>query len=133
MQNLFVLKVTWKRSLRQLFICLRPPPCLRVKGKLFCRFGPWTHKYCKSLTEPEFSFNTTQHPPPSHHTLNVSSRGGGGFELETMPLNTSRARICKRLRRPGSDSEDSIPPAGPVRQIGLSYRPVRLGIDSWAP
>ncbi len=22
---------------------------------------------------------------------------------------------------------------GPVRQIGLSYRPARLGIDSWAP
>jgi hypothetical protein len=24
-------------------------------------------------------------------------------------------------------------PCGPVRQIGLSYRPTRLGIDSWAP
>ncbi len=24
-------------------------------------------------------------------------------------------------------------PGGPVRQIGLSYRPARLGIDSWAP
>ncbi len=48
-----------------------------------------------------------------------------------------RARFCKRLRRTGIDSEDPIPPAmqhgGPVRQIGLSYRPVRLGIDSWAP
>jgi hypothetical protein len=24
-------------------------------------------------------------------------------------------------------------PGGPARQIGLSYRPARLGIDSWAP
>ncbi len=24
-------------------------------------------------------------------------------------------------------------PGGPVLQIGLSYRPVSLGIDSWAP
>jgi hypothetical protein len=33
-----------------------------------------------------------------------------------------RARICKRLRSPGIDF---------VRQIGLMYRPARLGIDSW--
>ncbi len=44
------------------------------------------------------------------------------------------ARICKRLRRPGIDSEDSIPPAyvgwrAGIRQIGLSFRPIRLGID----
>jgi hypothetical protein len=29
MQNLFVLKVTWKGTLRRLFICLRPPSPLR--------------------------------------------------------------------------------------------------------
>ncbi len=48
-----------------------------------------------------------------------------------------RAQICKRSRSPGIDSEASIPPAyvagGPVAQIGLLYRPTRLGIDSWAP
>jgi hypothetical protein len=52
--------------------------------------------------------------------------------------NRNRARICKRLRSLRIDSKESISPAyyvacGPVRQIGLSYRPVRLGIDSWAP
>jgi hypothetical protein len=49
----------------------------------------------------------------------------------------SRARICTRLWSPGIDSKESIPPAyvacGPVRQIGFSNRPNRLGIDFWAP
>jgi hypothetical protein len=48
-----------------------------------------------------------------------------------------RARICKSLRRPGIDSENSIPPAYVAwragTQIGLSYRPAMLGIDFWAP
>ncbi len=65
-----------------------------------------------------------------------------------------RARICKRLRSPGIDSYESIPPGTvawrsstitlfllgtyPHRMFknpssGLSYRPARLGIDSWAP
>ncbi len=43
----------------------------------------------------------------------------------------------KSLRRPGINSEDSIPPAYLAWQagtkIGLSYRPARLGIGSWAP
>jgi hypothetical protein len=47
------------------------------------------------------------------------------------------APICKRLRSPGIDSEESIPPGnvagGPVRQIRFSYRPAGLWIDSWAP
>jgi hypothetical protein len=49
--------------------------------------------------------------------------------------NISWVRICTLLRSPG---QESIPrsrfrqPGGPVRQKGLSYRPTRLGIDSWA-
>ncbi len=35
------------------------------------------------------------------------------------------------LRSPEIDFKES--PGGPVRQIGLSYRPARLRIDSWAP
>jgi hypothetical protein len=50
----------------------------------------------------------------------------------------ARARTCKHLRSLGINSEESNLPAfvahgGPVQQIGLSYRPARLGIDSWAP
>ncbi len=49
----------------------------------------------------------------------------------------SWARICKWLWSPGIDSVGMISPAyvawGPVQQIGLSYQPARLGIDSWAP
>jgi hypothetical protein len=44
-----------------------------------------------------------------------------------------RARNCKRLRRPGIDSEDSIPPAYVAKRAGTTNRverPVR--IDSWA-
>jgi hypothetical protein len=52
---------------------------------------------------------------------------------------TGGARIFKRLRSLGIDSEESIPtayvryPGGPESQTGFSYRPARLGIDSWAP
>jgi hypothetical protein len=57
---------------------------------------------------------------------------------EPIPLaNVAWARIFKRLRSPGIDSKESISPADvagvPVQKIGLSYRPARLGIDSWAP
>jgi len=50
----------------------------------------------------------------------------------------SWARIFKRLRSPGVDSKESIPPAyvawrAGTSNIGLLYRPARLGIDSWAP
>jgi hypothetical protein len=56
----------------------------------------------------------------------------------SQPPLKDRARIYKRLWRPGIDSEDSIPPAyvawrAGTTNIGLSYRPARLGIDSWAP
>ncbi len=36
----------------------------------------------------------------------------------------SRARICKRLRRPGIDSEDSIPPAYVAWRVGTTNRVV---------
>jgi hypothetical protein len=36
----------------------------------------------------------------------------------------TRARICKRLRRPGIDSEDSIPPAYVAWQAGPTNRVV---------
>jgi hypothetical protein len=55
---------------------------------------------------------------------------------QTSPKPTaSRARICKRLRSPGIDSEESIPQTYLVWQAGtkgLSYRTARLGIDSSA-
>ncbi len=35
-----------------------------------------------------------------------------------------RARICKRLRRPGIDSEDSIPPAYVAWRAGMTNRVV---------
>jgi hypothetical protein len=52
-------------------------------------------------------------------------------------VEPNRARICKRLRNPGIDSQ----PGGPLRQLSLTYRPARIhrlqnrfhGIDSWAP
>jgi hypothetical protein len=37
---------------------------------------------------------------------------------------TARARICKRLRRPGIDSEDSIPPACVAWRAGTTNRVV---------
>ncbi len=36
----------------------------------------------------------------------------------------SRARICKRLRRPGIDSEDSFPPAYVAWRVGTTNRVV---------
>jgi hypothetical protein len=38
-----------------------------------------------------------------------------------------RARICKRLRRPGIDSKESIPPAYVACRAGTSKRGCRTG------
>ncbi len=49
----------------------------------------------------------------------------------------TRARICKRLWRPGIDSEESISPACVARRAGTKNRVLvptaRLGIDFWSP
>ncbi len=47
MQNLFVLKVTWKRTL-SVWGPLPPKVCLGV-AKQFCRFLIWSHAECKVL------------------------------------------------------------------------------------
>jgi hypothetical protein len=44
-----------------------------------------------------------------------------------------RARICKRRWSPGIDSASLCTLNPAVRQIGLSHRSARLGIDSRAP
>jgi len=45
-----------------------------------------------------------------------------------------RAYICKRLRSPGIDAEESIPVAWRTGTTNrLSNRLARLGIDYWAP
>ncbi len=51
--------------------------------------------------------------------------------------NVPWAGICKRLWSPRIDSEESISPAYVASQASttnrVSYRPARLGIDSWSP
>jgi hypothetical protein len=42
----------------------------------------------------------------------------------------TRARICKRLRRPGIDSEDSIPPAYGALRAGMTNRVVAVGVPA---
>jgi hypothetical protein len=44
--------------------------------------------------------------------------------VRSYPGKRTRARICKRLRRPGSDSEDSIPPAYVAWGAGTTNRVV---------
>jgi hypothetical protein len=50
---------------------------------------------------------------------------------------THRARICKRLRSPGIDTEESISPAYVAWRASttnrVSYRPARMRIDTWSP
>jgi hypothetical protein len=64
-------------------------------------------------------------------------RGGEALLRPRPPPAQHCARICKRLRRPGIDSEESVPPSYEAWQAGptnsMSYRPARLGIDSWTP
>jgi hypothetical protein len=43
------------------------------------------------------------------------------------------ARICKRLRRPEIDSEDSISSANVAWRTGTANSVDTPGIDSWAP
>jgi hypothetical protein len=59
--------------------------------------------------------------------------------LSYKTLSIVRARICKGLRCPGIDSKESIAPAFvawlgpvPVGKVGLSQRPARLEVNSWA-
>jgi len=72
-----------------------------------------------------------QHYPLSH-PLHVTQEG-----ISIFCISQPRARICKPLRRPGIDSEDSIPPAYVGWRAGTTNRVVvlarRLGIDSWTP
>jgi hypothetical protein len=44
--------------------------------------------------------------------------------VRSYPEKRTRARICKRLRRPGIDSEDSIPPACVAWRAGTTHRVV---------
>jgi hypothetical protein len=46
-----------------------------------------------------------------HSTHKENIRGGGEKTVRVVFEYLSRARICKRLRSPVIDSEDSIPPA----------------------
>ena len=111
---------------------------------------------------PHAIYSITVHSEPKF--LNVK-----GAQESIPTANVAWARIWKRLRSPGIDSKESIPPAYvslragtsnrvaiPSRQArnwflgslkglqiralggryvkkGLSYKPARLGIDSWAP
>ncbi len=44
------------------------------------------------------------------------------FPRQHAQVNRQRARICKRLRRPGIDSEDSIPPAYVAWRAGTTNK-----------
>jgi hypothetical protein len=115
----------------------------------FCFFPLTSNKQGKVKKSTFFSvvFNWLQPPPPLLivNTGNDSSlfrftkrerelrwqRGKGVSYCGC--IGWSVARSCKHLRSPGIDSEESIPPAYVAWRAGLSYRPSRLGIDSWAP
>ncbi len=64
-------------------------------------------------------------PPPSHppHPPSLGLNKRSGLEF--------RARICKRLRRPGIDSEDSIPPAYVAWRAGTTNRVVLPVPPGW--
>ncbi len=102
--------LTCKPILRETFNHGSPPALMN-------RHGNWCHQPCAGIFRQS-----------------MGARNRAGKWLSYRP---SRPRICKRLWSPGIDSEESILPAYVacllVRQIGLSYRPARLGIDSWAP
>ncbi len=75
MQKHFVLKLTWKGTLRQLFISLRSPPflvfCLEVV-KQFCSCESVQIQIAKALQY--MLSNTTRHPPPPTQTLRPYGR-----------------------------------------------------------
>ncbi len=83
-----------------------------------------------------FTSSSSSSPPPPSTQLHLPLSA----EPPLLPLLSElvhRARICKRFWSSEIDSKESIQPAyvpgEPVRQIGLSYRPARREIDSWAP
>ncbi len=64
-------KMTCKWTLRQLFICLRPPPllgfCLGVLQQ-FCRFWIWSDTHSSVKLLQNMLSNTTNIPPPPRYT-----------------------------------------------------------------
>jgi hypothetical protein len=52
----------------------------------------------------------------------MSKKHKGEVFLALPMLRVARARICKRLRRPGIDSEVSIPPAYVALRAGMTNR-----------
>ncbi len=73
MQNFFVLKVTCKRTLRQLVICLRPSHLLD-----FCLGGVGSESvHIQSGKPVEYGLHYDSTPPPPHPP-HPSHRGGGG-------------------------------------------------------
>jgi hypothetical protein len=67
----------------------------------------------------------------------IDSPPGGIDSSESISGLLNRLKIPEPVFVNVYGAQESIPPAyvagGPLRQIGLSYRPARLGIDSWAP
>jgi hypothetical protein len=58
--------------------------------------------------------------------FSVGARNLVGIGLSYRPNRAQESISRNRFRQP-------MQPGRPVRQIGLSYRPARLGMDSWAP
>jgi hypothetical protein len=86
MQNHFVLEVTWIKTLRELFICLRPPPllgfCLGMGKYLHFNFVGSEFGHRQSVEVVQYMVSRTI--PPGPHTVYCTvyiylvTDGGGG-------------------------------------------------------
>ncbi len=118
----------------------------------------WMLNHIESILWYQSNLCSTIHRIESFYGV-TSGQGTSGFphvdEIKNSPQATASvivymiftnkslwARICKRLRCPGINSNESMPPAPayvagrPVRQKGLSYWPclgsLKKGIQIWA-
>jgi hypothetical protein len=102
MQNLFVLKVTCKRTLRQPYIWLRPSPLLGFYlglGRQFRRYESGQKESVRALQNMISNTTELPHPPPPAHTHTVCIYlvTRGRVKLETMPLNISWSKFQKKI------------------------------------
>jgi hypothetical protein len=104
---------------------------------LVCTTSPF-HQNVRESEKPKTGFVITRDDRRRLRCWNFrtisGARNRAGIRLPFLPAN--RASIYKRLRSPGIDSASLCSLAGLCtinREIGLSHRPARLGIESWAP
>ncbi len=120
-----VIRAEWEEEVYESRRCFAVlfPPYRRNKGRVRRRRG-WLERRDRQSWTPVGSCQSPPDQKPNSWTYNGVEVSGYTLDPETIFTLQTRAHICKRFRRPGIDSEDSIPPAYVVWRAGTTNRVV---------